>query len=83
MTHSIEFLKKAREIGATHTRNEYEFYKILNDCVCCHDFGGWSQCFNGCDIEEWLMEITEIDFSPLDDYYADKALDILATGVSE
>lgn len=74
---TIEQLKKAREIGATHWDFNYrqfrkDGYIYSNDCVwrigvCKRYFADYS-------------DIIEIDFTPLDEYYADKDADIRATG---
>lgn len=65
MSLTIEQLKFAREIGATHTRMQGKLYKVLDGCVFCHSFGGWSACFEGFDIDEWMLELKQIDFSLL------------------
>lgn len=82
---NIDQLKFAREIGATHHRNGIDFYKDLNyDLnIRAHRYNKgknkWGLCSGVWSVNDSDIT-TEIDFSPLDDYYADKELDIAATG---
>lgn len=85
MTQSIEFLKNAKRIGATHNLRgrlikgaylddaAYEFNEASHEWVIMEFYkspvlhsSAWADC--------------KIDFTPLDDYQQDKALDIAATG---
>lgn len=83
MSLTIEQLKFAREIGATHIYTEEDpganaFYrKDSHAYIDGRWVGGWAD-------DEYMrdndMFFARIDFAPLDDYYADKAVDIAATG---
>lgn len=81
MTHSIKFLKEAYKAGATHTDPDGRAIKYVNGARMIMLDGGW-----------WIFAMEKkfntpsdlaIDFSPLEDYYADKDLDIRVTGVGE
>lgn len=88
MTHSIEFLKNAKQIGATHIRGN-TLYK--GGAPVCSSFRynnnskQWEVDYGTtCAIDvpaAWNRH--KIDFSLLDDYQQDKALDIAATGIAE
>lgn len=82
---TIEQLKFARDIGATHINTnvnsgfvDREFYR--KDRAAYID-GKWDYGWSDLvllDDPHYIFE--KIDFSPLDDYYADKELDIVAAG---
>lgn len=82
MSLTIEQLKFAREIGATHVA------KGTNHAFPCyakekHLFINRQWFKDGWGIADFIdnnIDFIRIDFSPLDDYYADKAVDIAATG---
>lgn len=81
MTHSIKFLKEAYKAGATHTDSDGRAIKYVAGVrMIMLDGGAWVLAlkpkFN-------TPSDLAIDFSPLEDYYADKDLDIRVTGVSE
>lgn len=76
---TIEQLKFAREIGATHFDCESEEYR-KDGYLYQNDKWGM-----GLIADRYFKygDIIEIDFTPLDDYYADKAVDIAATSVPD
>lgn len=84
MSLTIEQLKFAREIGATHidlladpdTSIDYNYRKDLHAYVDGKWDSGWARA----DVLDDDPEFARIDFTPLDDYYADKSVDIAATG---
>lgn len=77
---SIEQLKFAREIGATDTRENW--YEGLFRNVSSSGYEYWNK--STCKWEKAqspnFASMIKIDFTPLDDYYADKEFDIKATG---
>lgn len=86
MNLTIEQLKFAREIGATHVdtsenpkKSDRPFYR--KDCHA-YILGEWQDGWARVALlDDRRHDFAKIDFSPLDDYYADKAVDIAATGV--
>lgn len=86
MTHTIDFLKKAREVGATHTDARGNLIKENHTSrsieLYLHYLGKWTDVGDIFDITI-TSGLVKIDFTPLDDYHADKELDINATGFSE
>jgi len=83
MSLTIEQLKFAREIGATW-RREYTnswFKDIDGQCHFYRDEKWARPEEDGAACE--LEEAYKIDFTPLDDYYADKDVDIAATSVPD
>lgn len=80
---SIEQLKFAREIGATDTRENW--YEGLFRNVSSSGYEYWNK--STCKWEKAqspnFASMIKIDFTPLDDYYADKAVDIAATSVPD
>ena len=83
MSLTIEQLKFAREIGATHidtAESPYAdaFYRKDNHAyIVDHWEYGWLDVGF---LDAAHSDFARIDFAPLDDYYADKAVDIAATG---
>lgn len=85
MSLTIEQLKFAREIGATHielnsnpSKSDSWFYRKDEHA---YEHGEWSYGFACAEILDTCEDkFARIDFSPLDEYYADKAVDIAATG---
>ena len=81
MTHSIEFLKEAYKSGATHTSHDGRAIKYVAGArMVMLDGGVW---FFALEKKFNTPNDTAIDFTPLEDYYADKGFDILATGIAE
>lgn len=86
MNLTIEQLKFARKIGATHVD------KDINPDISIDSFyrkdsyeymdGEWYESLLGLSLLDDSPYFEKIEFTPLDDYYADKALDIAATGIS-
>ena len=87
MSLTIEQLKFAREIGATHIDTNEDPSRRIN-CFFRKDLdayvaGKWSGelIWEGSkQLDDPSTDFERIDFTPLDDYYADKAVDIAATG---
>lgn len=67
MTHSIEFLKKAREVGATHVFNGHGcLCKIGNDYLYTMTNQGWRAEFSSSvGVSIILSNVEKIDYSPL------------------
>ena len=91
MSLTIEQLKFAREIGATHIDTDENpggdmFYrKDRHAYINGHwddgrKYGEWG---SEADFDIYVNKFARIDFTPLDDYYADKAVDIAATSVPD
>ncbi len=88
---SIEQLKFAREVGATHARQVvvipggHDYYKdISSGSYYCwlHVEKEWD-FRTGSPLGRESGRVKKIDFTPLDEYYAEKAVDIAATSVPE
>lgn len=82
MSLTIEQLKFAREIGATHIDTRVtligEFYRKDGHAYIDGQWNnGWANIVS---LNDDSTNFAKIDFSLLDDYYADKAVDIAATG---
>ena len=89
MALTIKQLKFAREIEATHWCSRYGYLTYYRNITADGGYqyllesessAGWCDGAGGFPVGWNRGEVHEIDFSPLDDYYADKALDIAATG---
>lgn len=85
MSLTIEELKFALEIGATHIDTDVD-PSISVNCLYRKDYyayidGDWEHGWASLAfMDNPDTCFAKIDFSPLDDYYADKAVDIAATG---
>lgn len=78
MNLTIEQLKFAREIGATHW--DCETFRYRKDgYIYLYITGYWADGITGDSYYDY-DDIIKIDFAPLDDYYTDKELDIVAAG---
>lgn len=85
---TIEQLKFASEIGATHielnsspSNSDSWFYRKDEHA---YEHGEWSYGFACAEILDLCEDkFARIDFTPLDDYYADKDVDIAATSVPD
>ena len=85
MSLTIEQLKFAREIEATHIHREPDLNSDRNFIYRkdhhAYIHNRWCSVRAGADyMDNHPIYFSRIDFSPLDDYYADKAVDIAATG---
>ncbi len=77
---NIEQLKFAREIGATHIDTRQLVGELYRKDRHAYLDGQWEFGWAGVSILNSHYCFTKIDFTPLDDYYADKAVDIATTG---